>query len=336
MRERVVANLNQALRALLAKDERVYLLGEDIADPYGGAFKVTRGLSAEFPGRVLSTPISESGIAGVASGLALCGSRPVMEVMFGDFIGLCFDQIYNFAAKSVSMYGHKVPMHMVIRCPVGGNRGYGPTHSQSPHKHFIGIPDLSLWELSPLHDNNVVLDRLLGRGEPCIFFEDKVLYGKQMYLDGRISQLLSFDFLGAEANYARVFVASPDSCDCVIIAPGGVAEQAWTAAAELLLEDEISCQVIVPSRLYPFDLEPLLPVLRQARLICVAEQGTAGGTWGGEIANRIYEKLWGQLRRPVLLISSAAAVIPAAPHLERDVLVQTETIYSAVREAFHA
>jgi len=259
-----------------------------------------------------------------------------MEVMFGDFIGLCFDQIYNFAAKSVSMYGHKVPMHMVIRCPVGGNRGYGPTHSQSPHKHFIGIPDLSLWELSPLHDNNVVLDRLLGRGEPCIFFEDKVLYGKQMYLDGRISQLLSFDFLGAEANYARVFVASPDSCDCVIIAPGGVAEQAWTAAAELLLEDEISCQVIVPSRLYPFDLEPLLPVLRQARLICVAEQGTAGGTWGGEIANRIYEKLWGQLRRPVLLISSAAAVIPAAPHLERDVLVQTETIYSAVREAFHA
>lgn len=336
MRDRVVANLNQALHSLLERDERVYLLGEDIADPYGGAFKATRGLSTRFPGRVLSTPISEGAIAGVAGGLALCGNMPIMEVMFGDFIGLCFDQIFNFAAKSVSMYGHDLPMSMLIRCPVGGNRGYGPTHSQSPQKHFIGIPNLSLWEMSPLHDNKRALDRILDRGEPGIFFEDKTLYGARMCEDGKISDLLSYDFLDADANYARIFIGSPDSFDCVIIAPGGLAERAWTAAMELLVDDEITCQVIVPSRLYPFDPEPLLPIVRAARLVCVVEEGVAGGTWGCEVAGHLHERLWGQLDRPVLRISSAAGIIPAAPHLERQVLVQTETIYGAIHEAFHA
>ena len=336
MQERVVTNLNLALHALLERDERTYLLGEDIADPYGGAFKVTKGLSTRFPERVLSTPISEGAIAGVAGGLALCGSRPIVEVMFGDFLGLAFDQIYNFAAKSVSMYGHRLPMHMMIRCPVGGNRGYGPTHSQSPQKHFIGIPNLSLWELSPLHENKMVLDRIFARGEPGILFEDKTLYGKRMCRDGKVTGLFSFDFLDEAANYARVFVGSPDCFDCVLIAPGGLAERAWQAAAELLVEDEITCQVIVPSRLYPLDLEPLLPVLRQARLICVAEEGVAGGTWGDGVAGQVHEKLWGDLKRPVVRISSAAAVIPAAPHLERRVLVQAETIYRAVCEAFNA
>lgn len=336
MRERVVVNLNRALGSLLEKDERVYILGEDVVDPYGGAFKVTKGLSTRFPERVLSTPISEGSIAGVAGGLALCGDRPVIEVMFGDFIGLCFDQIYNFAAKSVSMYGHRLPMHMMIRCPVGGNRGYGPTHSQSPQKHFVGIPHLSLWELSPLHDNHRVMDRIIDRGEPGIFFEDKILYGKRMCQDGTIDDLFSFDFLDEAGNYARVFADRPDQVDCVVIAPGSLAERAWQAAADLLVEDEITCQVIVPSCLYPLDLGPLVPLLRQAKLVCVAEEGVAGGTWGTEIAARIYERLWPDLGRPVLLINSADAIIPSAPHLERSVLVQSETIYRAVREAFNA
>jgi pyruvate/2-oxoglutarate/acetoin dehydrogenase E1 component len=336
MRERVVANLNRALLALLEADERVYVLGEDIADPYGGAFKVTSGLSSRFPDRVRTTPISEGAIAGVAGGLALCGDYPIAEVMFGDFIGLCFDQICNFASKSVSMYGRRLPMHMIFRCPVGGNRGYGPTHSQSLQKHFIGIPNLTLWELSPLHDNQLVLGRIFEHGQPGIFFEDKTLYTKRMHTDGRISGTLGFDFLDEDANYARVYVGSPDSCDCVLIAPGGLAERAWQAAARLLVEEEITCQVIVPSRLYPFDLEPLLPLLREANLICVAEEGTAGGTWGTEVAGRVYRKLWGELSRPVLHVSSADAIIPAAPHLERGVLVQAETIYRAVCEAFHA
>jgi pyruvate dehydrogenase E1 component beta subunit len=332
--ERVVANLNRAIGALLEKDDRVYLLGEDVVDPYGGAFKVSKGLSTRFPDRVLSTPISEGAIAGLAGGLALAGDRPIIEVMFGDFIGLCFDQIYNFAAKSVSMYGRRVPMHMLVRCPVGGNRGYGPTHSQSPYKHFIGIPNLSLWELSPLHDNEAVLERIMDRGEPGIFFEDKVLYGRRMYRDGEISELFEFDFLDEDRNHARIFVGDPEQYDCLVIAPGGLVDRVLQAATDLLLEREITCQVIIPSRLYPFDLEPLVPLMRAARRICLVEDGTAGGTWGSEVAGRIYDRLWGDLKAPVLLVDSADSVIPAAPHLERGVLVQADTVYRAISEAF--
>ena len=332
----MVANLNRAIGALLEKDERVYLLGEDVVDPYGGAFKVSSGLSTRFPDRVLSTPISEGAIAGLAGGLALAGDRPIIEVMFGDFIGLCFDQIYNFAAKSVTMYGRRVPMHMLVRCPVGGNRGYGPTHSQSPHKHFIGIPNLSLWEMSPLHDNEAVLARILDGGEPGIFFEDKVLYGRRMYQNGEISELFEYDFLDAERNYARIFVGGPEQYDCLVIAAGGMVERVVQAATDLLLEQEITCQIVVPSRLYPFDLEPLVPAARAARLVCVVEEGTAGGTWGSEVAGLLHERLWGDLKHPVLRVNSADSVIPSARHLESGILVQADTVCRAISEAFHA
>ena len=334
VQERVVANLNGALRTQMEKDERVHLLGEDIVDPYGGAFKVSKGLSTLFPDRVHSTPISEGAIVGLANGLALCGDRPIVEMMFGDFIGLGFDQIYNFAAKSVTMYGHRVPMHMIVRCPVGGNRGYGPTHSQSPHKHFVGIPNLSLWELSPLHDNVTVLDRILEPGEPGILFEDKILYGQRMYRDGRIDDLFGYDFLDADGNYARVFAGDPDDVECVVIAAGGLLERVLGAARDLLIEDEITCQVIVPSRLYPFDLEPLVATLERAEVVCLVEEGVGGGTWGTEVAGRIYDRMWGSLKRPVTLVNSADRIIPTAPHLERSVLVQDATVYQAIKEAF--
>lgn len=334
--ERVATNLNRALGLLLEQDERVYLLGEDLADPYGGAFKITQGLSSRFPSRVISTPISEGAIAGVAGGLALCGSRPIAEVMFADFAGLCFDQLYNFASKSVAMYGRRQPMHMIVRCPMGGNRGYGPTHSQNPQKHFIGIPHLTLWEMSALHDNHTVLSRILDRGEPAIFFEDKVLYGHRIHRDGSVGDLFRFDFLDAPGNHARVFVGDPDVYDCVVIAPGGMLDRVLSAARDLLIDDELTCQVIVPSQLYPFDLEPLLPTLARAGLVCVAEEGTAGGTWGSAVAAAIYARLFGRLKRPVLLVNSADSVIPSASHLEREVLPQSSTVYRAIRESMHA
>src|SRR3954447_13535215 len=130
---RIVEELNTALHRVMA-DTGAYLLGEDIADPYGGAFRATQGLSTAFPQRVLSTPISENAIFGVAAGLALSGETVIVEVMFGDFLALAFDQILNFITKSVSMYGRHTPMRVVVRCPVGGGRGYGPTHSQSMQK----------------------------------------------------------------------------------------------------------------------------------------------------------------------------------------------------------
>ncbi|MCF2436129.1 alpha-ketoacid dehydrogenase subunit beta [Streptomyces thinghirensis] len=183
-RQRVAENLNSALHHLLGAHPGTYLIGEDVADPYGGAFKVTRGLSDRFPDRVLSSPLSEGGIAGVGAGLALAGNRSVVEMMFSDLAALAFDPLLNFAAKSVSMYGRRVPMSMVVRCPTGGNRGYGPTHSQSLQKHFLGIPSLHLREVSLFHDNQRVLTAMLDREEPGVLFEDKVLYTRAMYQAG--------------------------------------------------------------------------------------------------------------------------------------------------------
>src|SRR5262245_21145573 len=170
--ERVGENLNRALHELFARESRLWLLGEDIAVPYGGAFKITKGLSTLYPDRVRTTPLSENALVGVAGGLALCGDTVIAEIMFGDFVGLAFDQILNFATKSVSMYGVHTPMRLVIRCPVGGGRGYGATHSQSVQKHFIGVPNLSLYELSPLHEAGDVLAAAFAEEQPCLLFED--------------------------------------------------------------------------------------------------------------------------------------------------------------------
>ena len=332
--ERVAENLNRALATLLADDSRVMVLGEDIRDPYGGAFKVTRGLSTRFPDRVLNTPISEQGFLGVANGLALCGDRPVVEIMFADFALLGFDQIVNFAAKAVDLSGRPVPMHLVVRCPVGGGRGYGPTHSQNPAKHFLGVPRLVLAELSAFHDAVPLLSDLMGRGQPCLLFEHKVLYTRPMHVDGIVDDVFSFDFLDAGSQLARVYAGDPDDeLDCLLIAPGGVADRAVAAARWLLLERELSCQVVVPAQLFPFDPTPLQALAGRAQLVCVVEESVAGGTWGEHLAQRFYEQMWGSLRRPVRLVSSAASVIPSAMHLEEQVLVSDTTIAQAIEEA---
>src|SRR5512138_978221 len=140
----VLERLNYALHHAMETDERVYLLGEDILDPYGGAFKVARGLSTKFPERVLTTPISEAAILGVANGMALRGLRPVAEIMFGDFVTLVADQIINHAAKFRWMYNDQVRVPLVVRAPMGGRRGYGPTHSQTLEKLFLGVPGLQM------------------------------------------------------------------------------------------------------------------------------------------------------------------------------------------------
>lgn len=340
--ERVIGNLNRALHRLLDEDPGLYVLGEDISDPYGGAFKATRGLSTAHPERVLSTPLSEGAIVGAGAGLAMVGDAAIVEIMFGDFIGLAFDQVLNFASKSVSMYGEHRPMRLVVRCPVGGNRGYGPTHSQSPQKHFIGMPGLALYEMSPLHDNGEVLHAALAEGTPAILFEDKVLYTRRMLADGaetgEIDDLFRFTLPAGPLGPARVHIggapsaSGPVPADCVLIAPGGMVHRALDAMRALLLEDEVVCELIVPSRTYPVDATGLAALVGDAERVCVVEESTAGGTWGSEVAAALHPRLWTTLRRPIRLVHSADSIIPTAAHLERDVLVQAATIRAAVLE----
>ena len=327
--ERVAANLNRALQELLERDDRTYLVGEDIVDPYGGAFKITRGLSGRFPDRVLSTPISEAAIMGLASGIALGGGAAVAEIMFGDFLMLGFDQLANFAAKTVRMYGHRVPMRMIVRAAVGGGRGYGPTHSQSPQKHFIGIPDLLLMELSPFHDNVGLFEYMVDRATPCIFFENKKLYGDVMCLGDKYDGFFTID-RGAAWEPARLFIDDEGtSIDCLFIAAGSAFRPAAQVAKQLFLEYEANCQVVVPSQIYPWNVAGLKPFLGRAKRVCVVEEGVPGGTWGETVAHQIHTTMWERLREPVRVVQSAASPIPAAAHLEKAMLVNEEVIRAA-------
>ncbi|WP_063768308.1 2-oxo acid dehydrogenase subunit E2 [Streptomyces griseus] len=331
---RVAENLNHALHRLFDREERLYLLGEDLLDPYGGAFKITKGLSSRFGDRVVATPLSEGGILGVAGGLALCGNEVIVEVMFGDFLALGFDQVLNFASKSVSMYGRRVPIPLVVRCPVGGNRGYGPTHSQSPQKHFVGIPNLALYELSPFHDAEAVLHTALQRGAPAILFEDKVLYTRRMYQENRVDDAYRYRITGSGLGWAHAFPdGEEDSADFVVVAPGGVTHRALDAARALREAHGRSVHVVTPAQLHPLDIEPVLPLLASAGRVAVVEEGTAGGTWGSEVAQVVHERIWSSLSGPVLSLSSADSIIPTAGHLEREVLLGAEDIRDGIRRA---
>lgn len=328
--ERVVQNLNRALRTLLERDDQFYILGQDIADPYGGAFAVTRGLSNAFPERVITTPISESAMIGVANGLALCGNKVIAEIMFSDFIGLAFDQIFNFTSKAVAMYGQLIPMPVIVRCPVGGNRGYGPTHSQSPQKYFMGIPNLSLYELSPFHDALQVLAEIYEAKRPAILFEPKTLYPERVYRDGKIDDLFSFEFLSG-SEWVHIRPARGQGRDVALFATGGMVSRAIDAGRILAEDDSARVHILVPSRLYPVDISPTMDLLADMAAVCVVEESSAGGTWGNEVAQRVHEMMWGRLAHPVLTINSRDCIIPAAPHLEKKVLVDADRIVSAVR-----
>jgi len=170
-------SLNRALHSAMQESSDVYLLGEDVLDPYGGAFKVARGLSTQFPERVLTSPISEAGLVGLASGMALRGLRPVVEIMFGDFLTLAADQLINHAAKFRWMYNDQVRTPLVVRTPMGGRRGYGPTHSQSLEKHFLGAPGLRVLAPCDLGDPGLLLyQAILEDHDPVLFIENKLLY----------------------------------------------------------------------------------------------------------------------------------------------------------------
>ena len=182
-------SINKALDEKLASDNSVVFLGEDIRDPYGGAFKLTKGLSTKHPNQVINTPMSEYALAGVVAGMAVRGLKPVLEIMFGDFITICADQIINHATKFRWMYNDQVRVPMVIRTPMGGRRGYGPTHSQTIEKLFLGVPGLKVVAPSHFHDVGELLISAIDDEYPVLFIENKLLYPRKLeqIKDGYVS-----------------------------------------------------------------------------------------------------------------------------------------------------
>ena len=326
--------LGEALHSALAEDPRVVVLGEDIAEPYGGAFKVTRGLTTDFPQRVRTTPISEGAIAGVAAGLALAGYRPIAEVMFGDFLALCFDQILNHIAKYEAMYDGAVTCPVVIRTPSGGGRGYGPTHSQSIEKHVMGIAHLRVVAASLLHDPDQVLRTLLADDAPAIHVEHKLLYPLDMIEPGELIGA-TVEAIGGEQAIRTMSVrwAPRSECSATVVSYGYQAELARHVQARLALEEEIFVELLVPAQLAPLDLTPIIASAGVTGSLVTIEEGTAGWSWGTQIAADASRELFGELRRPVDVVASAADVIPSSRERERETIVGEERIEAAIRAA---
>src|SRR3954453_17766987 len=250
--------MGDALRSALEDDERVILLGEDIVDPYGGAFKVTRGLSTDFPDRVRSAPIGEGSIAGMSAGLALAGYRPIAEIMFGDFLTLCFDQIVNHISKYEAMYNGKATCPVVIRAPSGGGRGYGPTHSQSLEKHFVGVPHLRVVAGSLWHDPVTLFDDFLSADQPVLPIEHKLLYPLHVATNGGASPaVIGRDGAPGVPPTVSIRLVAREACALSVVAYGYQAELTRRVLERLAIEEELFAELLVPAQLSPVDWVPL-------------------------------------------------------------------------------
>ena len=333
MPETVLDGLNAALRQAMQLDPRVILLGEDILDPYGGAFKVTRGLSSAFAERVITTPISEAGITGAAAGLALGGLRPVIEIMFGDFTTLIADQVINHIAKLRWMYNDTVHLPLVIRAPMGGRRGYGPTHSQSLEKMFMGVPGLTVLAPHHLSDSPGALLQwaILEQDGPVFFVEHKLQYLLPLAsADAELEIEPARDQAGQSAVTLRLRGAPPPIL--TLAAYGYMAELARQALIRLAYEAEIFIEVVIPTRLAPMDMAPLLASISRTGSLLTVEEGTLALGWGSEITARAVEALGGARLHAVRRLAAAETPIPASLRLEQAHLPGVEDMMRCVVE----
>jgi len=338
----VLQSLNAALQRAMQVDEHVIVIGEDILDPYGGAFKVTQGLSAAFPDRVWSSPISEAGIVGLGAGMALRGLHPVVEIMFGDFITLAADQLVNHVAKFRWMYNDQVRVPLVIRLPMGGRRGYGPTHSQTLEKLFLGVPGLKVVAPCALQaanaqiaDAGILLRDAIADDDPVIFIENKLLY---------LSKLQNAETL---PDFEIVLQTQPTTCyptykltikgvpraNITLVAYGYMAELVREAALKLAYENEIFSELIVPTQLAPFDiaLQPILDSVKQTQNLLVIEEGTRSMGWGAEVVARVSESL-GEKLKAVQRVAADEVPVPASLVLEKNALPGMEEILEVAQK----
>ena len=321
--------INLALRSLLESDPSVVLLGEDLHEPYGGAFKVTAGLSTAFAGRVISTPISEAGITGAGIGLALAGQRPIVEIMFADFMTLCMDQLYNHAVKFPGMFADaKVPL--VMRTPCGGRRGYGPTHSQSPENLLTSIPGLTVVFGSQRHNVGQLLVNAVSRWpNPVAFLEHKLLYGEAQLPSDYVELLPDARDLGAELF--PTLRRGADQPDVTLVTYGGMVPVVERAAQRLAEEEELDVEIVVPSLLSPMPRASLTAALMARPLIVVVEESQHEFGIGAELLATLAETGFrGRAQR----IGAWPVPIAAARSLERDQLPDESAIVERVRALF--
>jgi pyruvate/2-oxoglutarate/acetoin dehydrogenase E1 component len=323
------AALNEALHQEMAADPRVVLIGEDVtggvggdgvADAWGGAFGVSKGLLAAFgPGRVMDTPITESAFVGAAAGAALTGLRPVAEIMFVDFIGSCLDQIMNQAAKFRYMFGGRARTPMVLRATFGGGARSASQHSQALYPIFTHIPGLKVVVPSNPFDAKGLLIQAIRDDDPVIFLENKMLYDETGEVPDR-----SYTVPFGEARVLR------EGKDATIIAFGRMVGRAEAAAATLAGEG-IRVSVIDPRTTSPLDRDTILEFTEETGRVVVVDEANPRCGMAADIAALIAEEAFDALKAPVLKVTPPHTPVPYAPALEDIYLPDAARIAAAVR-----
>jgi 2-oxoisovalerate dehydrogenase E1 component beta subunit len=311
--------ISQALDEEMARDERVFLIGEDIGT-YGGAFKITEGLQQKYgEWRVIDTPLSESGFVGAAIGAAMMGLRPVVEMQFADFISCAFDQITEVAAKNHYRWGAAVPL--VIRAPFGGGVHGGPFHSECPEAWFFHSPGLKLVAPSTPYDAKGLLKAAIRDPNPVLYFEHKFLYR-------RVKGVVPAEDYIVPIGQAEV--KRPGS-DITVVTYGAMVHVALEAA-QILAQEGIDLEVVDLRSLVPLDTATIYASVRKtSKAIMLHEDNKTGGI-GAEIAALLAEECFDYLDGPILRIAAPDTPVPFSAPLEEFFLPKASDVVTAARK----
>ena len=313
------AAIRAALREELKRDERVFLIGEDIGAS-GGVFKVTETLFEEFGARrVIDTPISEVAITGAALGAALTGLVPVVELMFSDFVEVAMDQIANQIARKAYLSGGEEKVGLVIRMASGGGVSFGPQHSQSPEAWFAHTPGLITILPSCPRDAKGLLKSAIRSGNPVMFFEHKLLYP----IEGPVPTEEELIPIG-KAEVKQV------GNDVTLVSAGNTVNNCLDAAAKLK-SDNVSAEVIDLRTLYPLDSRTVFDSVEKTGRVLIVEEDVGFCGWGAEVAAQIADESVYSLKAPVKRVAAPYSPIPFSPALEKVYLPSTEKIYSVAK-----
>ncbi len=306
---RYLEKINYSLKKLMKNNKDLYLMGEDLLDPYGGAFKVTKEISSLYPSRVLTTPISEAAIAGIACGMSMNNKKVILEIMFGDFLSLTFDQMLNHISKFQWLF-NQIKMPLIIRTPMGGYRGYGATHSQSIEKHFCGIPNLNVISIDRYCDIERIYEEALNSNSPTLIIENKILYSKK--------QLQNKD------------LPFYDKPDIICVAYGGVLDFCVESSLEIFKEEEINVSVYNVNKLNPFQKDMIKKLSKLSKKFLFVEEGC--GEWGfSEMCN---SSLVGINDIKTISVKGPNHPLPSSKKWETELLPNKDRIKKAIIELY--
>ena len=310
--------IREALHEEMERDETIFVLGEDVI-MHGGPYAITQGIAEKFPGRIRQTPISEAGIVGTALGAALCGMRPVAEIMYVDFITCAMDEVVNQMAKVRYMFGGQTDVPVVVRLPSGSARLIAAQHSQSLEAWFTHVPGLQVVVPSTPYDAKGLMKSALRGKDPVLFIEYKRLYMNE----GEVPEG-DYTIPFGQADIKRV------GSDVTIVATGPMAVKALEAA-EVLSQEGIEAEVVDPRTLVPLDKATIFASVQKTNRVIVTDEEVRRGGSSAELAALIAEECFDALDAPVKRVAAADVPMPFSPELEKLVVPTAESLVAAAR-----